>query len=112
MLAHTARWTSRPYRTDAAEAVADALGLSRTAATVLVRRGFDTPESARHFLAAEDRHDPFAFTGMDSVCRQVLGHVAGGSRIVVHGDYDRAGGCSTAPLLRGLRRRRADPASP
>ena len=77
----SARWTCRPYETAAAGAVASALGLSGTAAAILVRRGFDTPEAARRFLAAEDRHDPFAFAGMDAVCARVLGHVERGSRI-------------------------------
>ena len=49
---HTARWTCKPYGTDEAEAVARALGVSRATATVLVRRGFDTPDAARRFLAS------------------------------------------------------------
>ncbi|MFL5912034.1 MAG: single-stranded-DNA-specific exonuclease RecJ [Gaiellaceae bacterium] len=103
-----ARWTCRPYDTAAADAVASALGLSRTVAAILVRRGFGTPDAARRFLAAEDRHDPFAFAGMDAVCDRVLGHVARGSRIVVHGDYDVDGVSSTALLVRMLRRLGAD----
>src|SRR5436305_2014215 len=108
MSPQSARWTCRPYETAAAGAVASALGLSGTAAAILVRRGFDTPEAARRFLAAEDRHDPFAFAGMDAVCARVLGHVERGSRIVVHGDYDVDGVCSTALLVRMLRRLGAD----
>jgi single-stranded-DNA-specific exonuclease len=104
------RWSCTPYRSEAAEAVASALGLSRAAATVLVRRGYDTPGAARAFLAGEDRHDPFELAGMDGVCETVLGHVARGSKIVVHGDYDVDGVCSTALLVRALRRLGAEPA--
>src|SRR5436190_1141983 len=101
---HTARWTCKPYRTQDAEAVAGALGVSAATATVLVRRGFDTPDAARRFLAAEERHDPFAFEGMEEACERVLAHVGRGSRIAVHGDYDVDGVCSTALLVRALRR--------
>src|SRR4051812_1191404 len=110
MSAHTARWNCSPCRTESVEEIAAGLGLSRTVATVLVRRGFDTSEAASRFLAADERHDPFAFDGVDAVCDRVLGHVARGSRIVVHGDYDVDGVCSTALLVRALRRLGADPA--
>jgi single-stranded-DNA-specific exonuclease len=109
MAPHTARWTSTPYSTAAAAAIAAELGLSETVATVLVRRGYDTASAARRFLAADEEWDPFLFAEMESVCGQVLGHVARGSRIVVHGDYDVDGVCSTALLVRALRRLGAAP---
>jgi single-stranded-DNA-specific exonuclease len=105
----TARWTCTPYSVDAAERLATELGLSLTTATVLVRRGHDTVDAARRFLAAEERHDPFAFDGMATACESILAHVRAGSRIVVHGDYDVDGVCSTAILVRVLRRLGADP---
>src|SRR5919202_4592974 len=104
----TARWTCTPYSVDAAERLAGELGVSLTTATVLVRRGYDTAEAAGRFLTAEERHDPFAFEGMAAACGAILAHVRGGSRIVVHGDYDVDGVCSTALLVRVLRRLGAD----
>ena len=105
----TARWTCTPYSVTAAERLAAELGVSQTTATVLVRRGHDTVEAARRFLAADERHDPFAFEGMRATCEAILAHVREGSRIVVHGDYDVDGVCSTAVLVRVLRRLGADP---
>jgi single-stranded-DNA-specific exonuclease len=105
----TTRWKCTPYSIAAAERLAAELGLSPPTATVLVRRGFDSPAAARRFLAAADRHDPFEFEGMASACERILGHVRAGSRIVVHGDYDVDGVCSTAVLLGVLRRLGADP---
>ncbi len=58
MLAEVARWSITPYSVAAADRVGRALGLSPTVATILVRRGYDTPEAAQRFLEAEDRHDP------------------------------------------------------
>jgi len=103
------RWTCSPYSVAAADRLASALGLSTTTATILVRRGYDSVEAARGFLAADDRHDPFLFTDMRLACNSILGHVAAGSAIAVHGDYDVDGICSTAIIVRALRRLGADP---
>ena len=73
-----------------------------------MRRGLGEPESARAFLSAEDAHDPRAFAGMGDAVALILRHVATGSRITVHGDYDVDGVCATALLLRALRRIGAD----
>ena len=44
-----------------------------------------------------ERHDPFAFGGMaEAACDCILRHVKRGTQIVVHGDYDVDGVCSTA----------------
>jgi single-stranded-DNA-specific exonuclease len=109
MAPDTARWTCTPYSVDAAERLSRALGLAPAVATVLVRRGYATPEAAREFLEAGERHDPRAFAGMDAACDLILGHVRRGSSIVVHGDYDVDGVSSTAILIGVLRRLGADP---
>ena len=104
------RWTCTPYSVDAAERIAAELGVSAPVATVLVRRGHATPAAAREFLEAGDRHDPAAFAGIDAACDAILAHVRRGSPIVVHGDYDVDGVCSTAILVEVLRLLGARPA--
>ena len=104
MLAEVARWSITPYSVVAADRVGRALGLSPTVATILVRRGYDTPEAASRFLEAEDRHDPLALGQMDEACALLLRHAQSGSPIVVHGDYDVDGVSSTAIVVRALRR--------
>jgi single-stranded-DNA-specific exonuclease len=104
-----ARWTCTPYSVAAAERLAAELGVSAPVATVLVRRGFATPEAARDFLDGGERHDPGAFAGIDAACDLILDHVRRGSPIVVHGDYDVDGVCSTAILVGALRSLGADP---
>jgi single-stranded-DNA-specific exonuclease len=84
------------------------LGVSGPLAQVLVRRGFAEPARARAFLAADERHPPTAFAGIDAAIATILAHVRAGTRITVHGDYDVDGICSTAVLLRVLRALRAD----
>jgi len=104
MLAEVARWSSIPYSVAAAGRVARELGLSHTVASILVRRGYETPAEARRFLEGADRHDPFLLGDMRAACERILDHVGRGSPIVVHGDYDVDGVASTAVLVRALRR--------
>src|SRR3989440_5086468 len=84
------------------------LGVSDRLARVLVRRGHGTPAAARAFLEAADEHPAGAFDGIDVAVDLVLGHVRAGTQITVHGDYDVDGVCSTAVLVRCLRRLGAD----
>src|ERR1051326_8780307 len=98
------RWSAAPYSFAAADLIGRELALSPTVAAILVRRGYGTPADARRFLEGADRHDPFLLGDMRPACERILDHLARGSPIVVHGDYDVDGVASTAVLVRALRR--------
>jgi single-stranded-DNA-specific exonuclease len=94
-----------------ARALAAELGLSRTTASVLVRRGYDDPAQARAFLeGALPGHDPFALGDMSEAVETIRAAVARGARICVHGDYDADGICATALAVFLLRELGAQPA--
>ena len=97
-------WDIAPCPIDDVLASSMALGVSFAMAQVLVRRGLGDPDAARAWLAADERHDPSAFAGIDEAVALVLGHVQARSAITVHGDYDVDGVCSTAIVVRVLRR--------
>ncbi len=80
------------------------LGVSGPLAQVLVRRGLGEPARARAFLAADEEYPPTAFAGIEQAIEPILRHVDSGERITIHGDYDVDGVCSTAVLVRSLRR--------
>jgi single-stranded-DNA-specific exonuclease len=102
-------WTLRPCLRDEVRALARELGLSETTASVLVRRGYGDPETARAFLAAEGpRHDPFALGDVAAACDAIRAAIAAGRRICVHGDYDVDGICATALAVCVLRELGAD----
>lgn len=84
------------------------LGLDPIVAQALVRRGIADVDAAREFLAADEEHPASAFKGIDEACELIEAHVRDGSRIVVHGDYDADGVCSTAILVGVLRQLGAD----
>ncbi len=103
---HEGTWTIRPCPRRDVRALAEALGVGETTASVLVRRGYDDPERARAFLVAEDPgHGPRLLGDMDAACESIRRAIAARRPICVHGDYDVDGICATAlavSLLRGL----------
>ncbi|HEV7808254.1 MAG TPA: single-stranded-DNA-specific exonuclease RecJ [Solirubrobacteraceae bacterium] len=84
------------------------LGVSHVLAQVLVRRGFADPVAAGAWLAADERHEPSQFDGIDDACDLILMHAEGRDRITIHGDYDVDGVSSTAILVGVLRELGAD----
>jgi single-stranded-DNA-specific exonuclease len=104
-----ATWTIEDCDPHEAASLAAALGLSQTAASVLVRRGYGDPEAAASFLAGElPGHDPFALGDMQEACDRIRAAIEAGTRICVHGDYDVDGICATALALLVLRELGAD----
>jgi single-stranded-DNA-specific exonuclease len=97
-----------PYDLAAAVALRRELGISHVLAQVLVRRGITAAVAAQAFLEPRDAHPPAAFAGIDGALAVIERHIAQGSRIVVHGDYDVDGVCATAIMVRALRARGAD----
>ena len=87
-------------------ALAEQLGVRRTTAEVLIRRGHSTPDAARAFLEQDGpAHDPMLLGDMAAACERIERAIAAGERVCVHGDYDADGICATALaliVLRGL----------
>jgi single-stranded-DNA-specific exonuclease len=84
------------------------LGVSDPVAQVLVRRGMSDPARARAFMEGAEEHPHTAFAGIEVSIATIAAHLQTGSRITIHGDYDVDGVCSTAVLVRALRRLNAD----
>ncbi|HEX4838527.1 MAG TPA: DHH family phosphoesterase, partial [Solirubrobacteraceae bacterium] len=80
------------------------LHVSAAMGQVLARRGYRDPRRARAFLAAEERHELESFQGLLDAAGLIVDRVNGGRQVTVHGDYDVDGVCSTAVLVRALRR--------
>jgi single-stranded-DNA-specific exonuclease len=102
-------WTIAPCTSADVRALAGALELSETTASVLVRRGFRDPKDARAFLAgALPGHDPLLLGDMGDAVAALRAAIAAGKRICVHGDYDADGICATALAVLLLRELGAD----
>jgi single-stranded-DNA-specific exonuclease len=97
-------WTIRPCPHRDARALADALGVSWVSASVLVRRGYGDPETARRFLDAElPRHDAALLGDTAVAVERIRRAIERRERICVHGDYDVDGICATAVSVLALR---------
>jgi single-stranded-DNA-specific exonuclease len=106
---HEGSWTLRPCPHEVQAELAATLGVSELTAGVLVRRGYDDPDTARAFLAGElPPHDPFLLGDMQLACERIRAAVADGRRICVHGDYDVDGIAATALAVHLLRELGAD----
>jgi len=97
-------WDQAPGNEAEATALAEACDIDPVIARLLVLRGITAPDEATRFLspALDQLHDPFSLTDLPVAVDRLLGAIARGERIAVHGDYDVDGVTSTVMLRRLL----------
>ncbi|HVU19080.1 MAG TPA: single-stranded-DNA-specific exonuclease RecJ [Candidatus Didemnitutus sp.] len=100
------RWNYTPVHAESVEDLARALGTSRIVAELLIRNGLVDPERASRFLqpALASLADPFLLSNIDAAVDRLIGAIRGSESLVILGDYDVDGVCSTALLVSVLRR--------
>ena len=100
------RW-HRPHTPDAAlvAALVAELKLPPMVCQLLTARGYVEPADAKHFLRPrlEQLHAPGLMLGMDAAVARLTKAIQGGETILVHGDYDVDGMCSTTIMVRVIR---------
>jgi len=79
-------------------------GLSPLVGSMLVARGYGTPEEVNRFFnpSEEAFHDPFLFRGMREAVSLMREALSAGERVLVHGDYDCDGICGTTLMMEAL----------
>ena len=82
------------------------LNLPELLGRLLVARGYGAPDAARRYLRPrlEHLHDPTTLIDLDRAVERIVGAVRSGEMILIHGDYDVDGICSTTIMTRTLRR--------
>ncbi len=97
-------WKLKAPDPGAVAAVAAALQISPTAASVLVNRGMDTPEAARDFLnpSIEGLHNPFLLPDIYPAVDRIRAAVDRKEKILVYGDRDVDGVTSICVMVRTL----------
>ena len=80
--------------------MSEKLGLHRRLTELLFSRGIDTEERIRKFLQPDEAglYDPFLMKNMRKAVTRLQSAIAGGEKIVIYGDYDADGVCSSAIL--------------
>lgn len=104
------QWVLTRCETDRWRELESAFELHPLAARLLWQRGYCEPEAADAFLnpSLKRMRDPFRMKGMKRAVRELLVALDGAERIVIHGDYDVDGVCSTSVLYSFLRALGAD----
>ncbi|MFL5385100.1 MAG: single-stranded-DNA-specific exonuclease RecJ [Longimicrobiaceae bacterium] len=107
MLTATARRWVFPALPDEArvDRIARELRLPAALCRLLVVRGYGEPAAVREFLRPHlgQIHPPLLMAGMADAVERIVRAIRGGETILVHGDYDVDGICSTAVFVRSLR---------
>jgi single-stranded-DNA-specific exonuclease len=87
------------------DALSRELRLPAPLCRLLVARGYGEPATVREFLRphAGQVHAPLGLAGMADAVERIVRAVKDGETVLVHGDYDVDGICSTALLVRALR---------
>ena len=85
------RWTIKPKPSeDKIKHLAQALNVEDFVAQLLVQRGIETFEEAKHFFrpSLEHLHDPYLMKDMDKAIERIENAIENQERILVFGDYD------------------------
>ncbi|SKB62728.1 single-stranded-DNA-specific exonuclease RecJ [Daejeonella lutea] len=93
------RWVEQEVKNPAQiEELQQLLNVDPVLASLLVGRGIDTFEKARHFFRPDlsDLHDPFLMKDMDLAIVRIEQALSSGEKILVYGDYDVDGTTSVA----------------
>ncbi len=101
-----ARWLASPVAdAQLVERLSAALSLPPVLCQLLVQRGYGDIDDARRFLRPrlEQLGDPYELLGMSAAVDRLVRAIRSGETVLVHGDYDVDGMCSTALLTRALR---------
>ena len=100
-----ARWLLPP-EPDAAvvSALQEELRLPRAICRLLAARGYGAPDDAKAYLRPrlDHLHDPTGLTDLDRAVDRIVRALRESETVLVHGDYDVDGICSTTLMVRTL----------
>lgn len=94
-------WIKKPLDRDLLKGTASRYGISLLKAAILLRRGIHTPQEMLYFLESSPvfLHNPFLFTEMIPAIERILNAIEEEENIMIFGDSDADGICSTALFL-------------
>jgi len=100
-----ARWLL-PIEPDSAlvERLQEALHLPRAICRLLALRGYSAPDDAKTYLRPrlDQLHEPNCLTDLDRAVERITRALRESETILVHGDYDVDGMCSTTLMVRAI----------
>lgn len=99
------RWNIWPADEKKTRELQTALSVNPVLCRMLLHRGIDTYEKAKHFFRPrlEDLHDPWRMKDMLKAVKRILRAIADQEKVLVFGDYDVDGTTSVASMYQFLR---------
>ncbi len=84
--------------------IASSLNINEVLSTLIVSRGYTTPQAARDFISknSEVMHDPFLLNDIEVGAKRVLDAIKNKEKISIYGDYDVDGVTSVTILYQYL----------
>jgi single-stranded-DNA-specific exonuclease len=95
------RWKIREVDDDySVKSLADSLNISEVLARLLIQRDVKSFAQAKYFFrpSLDSLHDPFLMNGMEIATLRVIKALTENQMMMIYGDYDVDGTCSTALL--------------
>lgn len=104
------RWNINTPDSRAVQTISKYLGCHRAVAAAMVNRKITEPGDAEKYLSPSlgDLNSPFALKDMDKAVHRIMQAIVNREKILVLGDYDADGVCSTALLTEFLAEAGAD----
>lgn len=98
------RWTFKKYDQTLVDKISESLDVSQIIASLLVSRGYDSPETADRFLHPkyEHLHEPNLLKGMSAAVKRIFQAIENKEKILIWGDYDVDGTTGTTVLRKAL----------
>lgn len=99
------RWVLQQADEEKVQSLHTALKVSPFICRMLVQRGIETFEEARHFFRPDidALHDPFLMKDMDKAVNRIVTAIERNEKILVYGDYDVDGTTSVATVYSFLK---------
>ncbi len=99
------RWKILSACTKTAEALQLSLRINKDVCNILVQRGIDNFDRAKHFFRPqlEQLHDPWLMKDMLKAVKRILAAIKNNEKIMIFGDYDVDGTASVACLYQFLK---------
>ncbi len=101
------KWNYQPptsEQTEAAKALSKEIGISPILCKLLIERGVDSAEKAKHFFRPQlnELHNPFLMKDMDKAVDRLNQAMGRKERILIYGDYDVDGTTAVALVYKFL----------
>ncbi|MBC7589355.1 MAG: single-stranded-DNA-specific exonuclease RecJ, partial [Chitinophagaceae bacterium] len=100
------RWTLLTADEAKTNALHESLNINKTVCKILVQRGYETFEDAKHFFRPQlsHLHNPWLMKDMDKAVERILSAFNNQEKILVFGDYDVDGTTSVASMFQFLKK--------